>query len=114
MSYERMWSPHRVERLCDTDVLESGTLPCGARISILNRVTGFAWGARDTETGLRDTNGNFWLASGNFDIRDYLHRCETEDDVMAMIRNNANTCVNSAPRFGYDAQERFPAEGWAP
>jgi len=37
------------------------------RFTILDIMTGF--GYRDVETGFRDTNGDFWLARGGFDIR---------------------------------------------
>ena len=58
-------------------------------ITVLDRMTGFGW--RDVETGFRDPDGRFWLASGNFDIRD--HRCATFADAIANIKNNSNTCV---------------------
>lgn len=37
-------------------------------ITILDRRTGFGW--RDIESGFRDKDGKFWLASGNYDVRD--------------------------------------------
>lgn len=43
-------------------------------ITIVDRQTGFTYPGtfqfrRDTETGFRDKDDNFWLASGDFDIR---------------------------------------------
>jgi hypothetical protein len=63
------------------------------RITILSRMTGFGW--RDVETGFRDTYAkNFWLASGNFDVRDYIQDGGSDwDCLVKLIKNNANTCV---------------------
>jgi len=36
-------------------------------LTVCDRMTGF--GVRDIETGYRDKDGNFWLASGRFDVR---------------------------------------------
>ena len=58
-------------------------------ITILDRLTGFGW--RDVETGFRDTDNNFWLASGLFDIRD--RKPKTIGEAIALIKHNANTCV---------------------
>lgn len=35
-------------------------------ITVVDRLTGFGW--RDVESGFRDTNGNFWLASGRCNV----------------------------------------------
>ena len=64
----------------------------GSRISVLDRLTGYGDGdIRDIETGYKDKDGLFWLASGNFDIREYgeLSYIEAVDK----IKKNANTCV---------------------
>ena len=58
-------------------------------ITILNRMTGFDW--RDIETGYRAPDGKFWLASGNFDIREM--NCQTFGEAIACIKANANTCM---------------------
>ena len=60
-------------------------------ITVLDRLTGFGW--RDTETGFRDTDGKFWLASGDFDVR--FHTVSTVQDAIDMIKSNANTCVGN-------------------
>lgn len=63
-------------------------------ISILDRMTGYTgmygFGLRDTETGFRDKDGKFWLASGMFDIRDYA--TDTIPDAIRRIKKNSNTC----------------------
>ncbi len=60
-------------------------------LTVLDRMTGFGW--RDVETGYRDMDGNFWLASGNFDIRYY--GCKTVGEAIELIKSNANTCVGN-------------------
>lgn len=57
-------------------------------ITVLDRMTGF--GYRDVETGFRDPDGKFWLASGNFSIRGFPELTVTE--AIAKIKENANTC----------------------
>lgn len=59
-------------------------------ITVLDRMTGFSFG-RDTETGYRDPDGKFWLASGMFDIRTYMPI--TFADAVQLIKQNANNCV---------------------
>lgn len=59
-------------------------------ITVLDRMTGFGMGMRDIETGYRDMDGKFWLASGGFDVR--RKGCETIGDAIACIKRNANNC----------------------
>ena len=61
----------------------------GQRISVVDRLTGFGW--RDVETGYRDENDNFWLASGGFDIRDCTEL--TIEEAILKIKQNANSCI---------------------
>ena len=61
------------------------------RISVLDRLTGYSGYVRDIETGFKDIYDNFWLASGDFDIRKYPEL--TLDEAIALIKENANTCV---------------------
>jgi hypothetical protein len=64
------------------------------RITVVDRLTGFGFGWRDVETGFRDTDNNFWLASGKFDIRLESHfRKMTISEAIQMIKDNANTCI---------------------
>lgn len=62
-------------------------------ITVLNRRTGF--GYRDVETGYRDPDGVFWLASGGRDVR--LAGCETVGAAIAWVKKNANACVGVGP-----------------
>ena len=57
-------------------------------LTVLDRMTGYGW--RDIETGYRDTNGDFWLASGGFDVRD--SGVKTIKDAIEWVKTNANTC----------------------
>lgn len=75
-------------------------------ISILDRLTGYIGYVRDIETGFRaqcqeeyklisepdqaKRYANFWLASGNFDIRTFEG---TYAEAIQHIKNNANTCI---------------------
>lgn len=58
-------------------------------ITVLDRRTGFGW--RDVETGYRDVNGNFWLASGNRDVT--KSDCKTLGEAIDWVKRYANTCV---------------------
>ena len=57
-------------------------------ITVLDRMTGFGW--RDIETGYRDKDGKFWLASGNYDVRE--SGSKTIGEAINCIKSNANTC----------------------
>lgn len=59
----------------------------GGQISILDRMTGY--GFRDIETGYKDKNKNFWLASGDFDIRKFSDLSIDE----AINKIKVNACV---------------------
>lgn len=58
-------------------------------LTVLDRMTGF--GFRDTETGFRSPDGEFWLASGMLDVR--LSGSETIGEAIDWIKKNANTCT---------------------
>lgn len=57
-------------------------------LTVLNRMTGFGW--HDIETGYRDMDGKFWLASGGYDVRN--SECETLGDAITWVKQRANTC----------------------
>lgn len=57
-------------------------------ITVLDRRTGFGW--RDIETGFRDDSGEFWLASGDCDVRD--SDCKTIGEAIEWVKKRANTC----------------------
>ena len=60
-------------------------------LTVLDRVTGFGYGLRDTETGYRDLDGRFWLASGMYDVR--RSGAKTFRDAIDWVKERANTCV---------------------
>lgn len=57
-------------------------------ITVLNRMTGC--GYRDVETGFRNEQGEFWLASC-FDVRSL--KPKTIGEAIEAIKKNANTCI---------------------
>lgn len=57
-------------------------------ITVLDRMTGY--GYRDVETGYRSPEGEFWLASGNNDVRN--SNPKTIGEAILWIQDNANTC----------------------
>ena len=59
-------------------------------LTVLDRVTGFIGSPCDIETGFTDPEGNFWLASGNVDVR--YSGCETFGEAIEWVKARANTC----------------------
>jgi len=59
------------------------------KITILDRMTGFGW--RDVETGYTDADRKFWLASGDFSIKNYPKL--TIKEAIELIKSRANTCT---------------------
>ena len=57
-------------------------------LTVVDRMTGFGW--RDTETGFRGTDGIFWLASGQIDVRE--SGCKTIGEAIEWVKSRANTC----------------------
>jgi hypothetical protein len=57
-------------------------------------ITGF--GYRDIETGYKDTDGKFWLASGDYNVIE--SDCKTVGDAIAWIKERANECVGVSTR----------------
>jgi len=53
------------------------------------RLTGYGW--VDVETGYRDQNGNFWLASGNQDVT--RSTVKTIGEAIKWVKERANTCI---------------------
>ena len=80
----------KIDSYCEGDNLYKYNFN-GQRITVLDRITGYGYGVRDIETGYRDEDGNFWLASGGFDIRDYPEL--SREEAILKIKQNANTCV---------------------
>ena len=63
----------------------------GGRLTILDRETGWEFSSRDIETGYKDSQGKFWLASGGYDVRDYPE--STIEEAIAFVKRFATTCV---------------------
>ena len=59
-------------------------------ITVLDRMTGFSFG-RDIETGFRDPEGKFWLASGGVNVIE--SGCETIGEAIEWIKKRANNCI---------------------
>ena len=60
-------------------------------LTVLDRLTGFSGGIRDIESGFRDSDGSFWLASGGYDVRE--SNAITIADAIQWVKEKANTCV---------------------
>jgi hypothetical protein len=61
-------------------------------LTVLDRMTGYGW--RDIETGFRSPDGKFWLASGNFDVRN--SGSSTMQEAIDRVKKNANTCIGES------------------
>ena len=59
-------------------------------LTVLDRLTGFAGYARDVETGYRH-HGDFWLASGDIDVR--TSGTKTLGEAIEWVKARANTCL---------------------
>ena len=77
-------------QMYDGDSQHAHHAPWGS-ITVVDRMTGFGW--RDVETGFCDPDEVFWLATGNFDIRDFPDLSISE--AIEWIKENANTCIAS-------------------
>jgi len=71
------------------DTLHRVHIPEVGRFTVLDRMTGF--GFRDVETGFKNTEGKFWLASGQKDIRDYPDF--SIDEAIEWVKRYANNCI---------------------
>ena len=60
-------------------------------LTVLNRMTGWGNGVRDTETGYRSPDGKFWLASGGYDVRE--SGCKTIGEAIDWVKRYSNSCV---------------------
>ncbi len=79
---------HVVDNYCKDNISFALHTNIGS-LTVLNRMTGFGW--RDTETGFRDVDGKFWLASGGRDVRD--SNVDTIGEAIDWVKENANTCI---------------------
>lgn len=81
---------YEVPDMCDEDLQYALHTNLGS-ITVLDRMTGYGWGIRDTETGFRAPDGKFWLASGMQDVR--FSGAKTVGEAIEWIKSKANTCV---------------------
>lgn len=81
---------HEVTGQMDTDEQWALHTNLGT-LTVLDRLTGFEGGIRDTETGYRDPDGKFWLASCHNDVR--KSGATTMQDAIDWVKERANTCV---------------------
>lgn len=77
------------EKCMESDVVYRARFD-GQQFSVLDRMTGWGCGMRDTETGYRDKDNLFWLVSGMFDIRDYPEL--SIEEAVEKVKEYANTC----------------------
>lgn len=75
------------------NTLYACNLEDGGRITVLDRMTGYGNGIRDVESGYRNKDGKFWLASGGFDVRSNADFTVTQ--AIEWIKKNANTCIDA-------------------
>ena len=81
---------HKPEYQCEDDENFAFHSELGS-LTVVDRMTGFGGGVRDTESGYRDPTGSFWLASGMCDVR--LSGSETVGDAIEWVKKYANTCT---------------------
>lgn len=81
---------HTPEHVFESDVQVALHTNIGT-ITVLDRLTGFSGGIRDIETGYRSPEGEFWLASGGYDVRD--QNFKTIGEAIVWIQDKANTCI---------------------
>ena len=58
-------------------------------LTVVDRKTGFGW--QDIETDYRAPNGEFWLASGGYDVR--KSGAKTIQDAIDWVKKHANTYI---------------------
>ena len=89
----------------------------GGSISVVHRLTGWGYGVWDTETGYRSPCGQFWLASGDVDIRDCLDEFDSEEGMIQWVIDRANTCTGGRPkgmRVGMTLERMQQRDNWQP
>jgi hypothetical protein len=87
----------------------------GGRITVCHRMTGF--GYMDEETGYSSPCGQFWLASGGYDITTALHLLDSEEAMIKWVIERANTCTGGHPEWkkvGTPLAYLVARENWKP
>lgn len=80
-----------VDEFEDHDTLWSAYVENDNRLTVLRRTTGFSFGSIDVESGFRDAEGKFWLASGMCDVR-LAPEVETVADAIEWVKAHSNNC----------------------
>ncbi len=63
-------------------------------LTVLSRRTGYIGSPIDVESGYRDKDGKFWLASCGYDVSSMDFK--TVGEAIQYVKDNANTCVPEA------------------
>jgi len=82
---------HRVERREVPENQQKAFHSNLGSLTVLDRLTGYGFGIRDVETGYRDPDGEFWLASGDCDV--LSSEVETIGEAIEWVKKMANTCI---------------------
>lgn len=102
-SFNEIYRSQDADYYGNYDICVGHQLLNGGAITVLDRMTGF--GYRDIETGYRSPCGQFWLASGNVDIREHLSEFNTEEQMIQFVIERANNCtgghLNRCPAQSY-------------
>jgi hypothetical protein len=90
------------------------TLLCGGAISVQERLTGY--GYWDVETGYASPCGQFWLASGGYDIRRRLREFDSEEEMIQWVIDRANNCTGGhhGRRVGSSLEWLTSRDNWRP
>lgn len=80
-----------MDEFCEPDTLWWAYVENGDRLTVLRRTTGFSFGSVDVESGFRDAEGKFWLASGMCDVR-LAPEVKTVADAIEWVKAHSNTC----------------------
>lgn len=85
---ELVWEVHHPH---EEDVLYVAHLDTGDRLTVLYRQTGYSDDHFDTESGYLGATGDFWLASGDKDVRNNFDF--TVQQAIGWIKQHANERV---------------------
>lgn len=80
-----------MDEFCEPDTLWWAYVENGNRLTVLRRTTGFSFGSVDVESGFRDADGKFWLASGMCDVR-LAPEVKTVADAIEWVKAHSNNC----------------------
>jgi len=118
-SFRKTWESTERDGYTDRPEVElwHHSLMCGGAISVQHRLTGYGYGQWDEETGYRSPCGQFWLASGGWDIRDHLHEFDSEEGMIQWVIKRANNCTGghyAGEKYGRTLAQLEANENWRP